>query len=339
MLASGDDSGVAVLWRLGEGSRTSGLVSWRHQRPLLCLALNQAALATGCDDGVVRVWPIGEVAETLRGREGAIGALPAQQAGAVQVAPSGVWVGALQWIGSTHLLSGGADRMLKLWNTAPMLARSGQPAGVERSKGQPRRPEHPQSGAPLVPDHAVRAHSKPVVAIAAAPGGAEACGAAACAGLVLSGSIDGGARAWDVTAGLRCVRKLEASCGAIRCISWERGAAAGHGLFSAACSSSDGVVRLWDLRLRRESIARISAGRGLADAITLADGALFTAGGADRTVAIWDLRQRKIMTRLASHVGAVTVLAPAIGGDGIVSADAAGSIRHWSLSRVYGQTA
>lgn len=186
---------------------------------------------------------------------------------------------------------------------------------------------------------------------------------------VLSGSSDGSVWLWDMEAGLRCAREMDMGTAAVRCLVWDSasaegghgraggagagggagksalgsgGASSGHGALRAACGFADGFIRLCDFRLRRECVAILNPGRGLADTLAMADGAVFCAGGghgghSDRAVAIWDLRQRRVLTRLAGHLGAVTAVAAVRGGDGVVSADAAGSVRHWSLEHVYGR--
>jgi len=358
VLASADDSGVAVLWQLDRRGR-GGVATLRHQRPLLCVALNADALASGCDDGSVWLWPLCDALLVGRDGTGGTGGSGADRRGDVSpphprkpsrsmlTPPSGVRVGALAWVGPSQLLSAGADRTIRLWETgtptrgareeaaevAEAAAEEGRGAGGCGRVANERRPAGSPGPAPL---HAARAHSKPVVALAAACGGAACGGGAnpALSGLVLSGSSDGNVRAWDVAAGLRCVRNLHTCNAAVTCLAWESSV-------QAACASADGVVRLWDMRLRRECFASLSPGRGglglAANAVALADGALFCAGHGgqgDRTVAIWDLRQRRVVTRLAGHLGAITALAVVSGGD-VVSADAAGSVRMWSLERAY----
>jgi WD40 repeat protein len=456
LLASADDSGLAVLWRLNR-REPAGVASMRHARPLLSLALNPVWLATACDDGAMRLWRVTTAAVTGSAPLPASGAMglgtsysytPAAPACVMLAPPSGVWVGALAWVGPALLLSAGADRTLRLWDVSqypsvdpspeeehskdgragrstdmcsggsgPRTAlqteamdgrvshdqrlgevggggnsrseRLGVGGGVEGGSGVGAGPASASSDRGIwpLPVHSTRAHSKPIVALAAAGGAAEWAGGGVSGGAVgeagegagsgggasglplrvLSGASDGSVRLWDVEAGLRCAREIDTGPAAVRCLVWETAGSAaaghgraggaggageavsssgasssGHGALTAACGSADGLVRLWDFRLRRECVGTLNPGRGLADTLAMADGALFCAGGGHgghthRSVAVWDLRQRRVLTRLAGHVGAVTAVAAVRGGDGIVSADAAGSVRHWSLEHAYGR--
>jgi len=258
----------------------------------------------------------------------------------------GSWVGAVGWVGRCRLLSAGADRELRLWDTSSHVSQLAWRAGEEAADGEEEgvgglgsQLSPPAAASPLA---ATRAHSRPVVALAAKGAGA---GGLPAPPLALTGSSDGTVALWEMTAdGLRRTRTLLRSDAAVADVVWHDGGGGGGGAVSSASgccvggSTAAGIVRLWDLRLRSAAVWSLEAGRGLADALALSGDALFAAGGggdrADRSVAVWDLRQRRLVARLTGHLGAVTALA-SVGPEGVASADAAGSVRSWSIARAY----
>lgn len=104
-----------------------------------------------------------------------------------------------------------------------------------------------------------------------------------------------------------------------------------------ATTGSEGGVRVWDMRCGRAVLTMERAHTGEALRVAFSgDARIFATGGADNSGAIWDLRRRGCIKRIAMHSALVSSLAFAGGecsGDLLVSASFDASMKIWCVRR------
>eukprot|EP00965_Chrysotila_dentata_P240489 6203748-Pleurochrysis_carterae.AAC.3 len=150
---------------------------------------------------------------------------------------------------------------------------------------------------------------------------------------LFSGGADGTVKAWSVRDGFRCV--FEHACddavNAVAAADVEATGGADGGCFFSG--NARGGIRLWDVREHtcvasfNDEAKASSSVAGLA----VCGGLLFSCGGNDRVVRVWDVRMRRVVSRLRGHMGRVLSIA-AESRASIVSGDGAGQVRRWNLN-------
>jgi WD40 repeat protein len=107
----------------------------------------------------------------------------------------------------------------------------------------------------------------------------------------------------------------------------------------ATAAADDHLVRLWDLRTRRQIGPALRGHTGTILGLAFdPDGHVLASASADRTVRLWDVRkQRQIGTPLAGHTGRVHAVAFSPGGDTVASGGFDRTVRLWDV-RTHRQT-
>ncbi|GAA3216435.1 trypsin-like peptidase domain-containing protein [Dactylosporangium siamense] len=292
IVASGGAGGVIRLWtRDGDMLRPLGLAWQAHEDAVHCLAFGDDFLVSGSADGAVRLWDIDTrrpVCDPLLGHTAAVTAVAAS--------PDG-----------TRVVSGGADRMLRLWQWRDPDADpdAAAPAG-ERLFGSGRWDPH---GLQLAP--AERRHREHIYRLAISPDGRW----------LATVSDDRTVRLSDV-AGTGPVRVFTGHEAGLRTV---RFSPDGRTIASAG---TDGTVRLWD-RAGNATLGpfpRTAAVQALAFA---PGGELIAAGASDGTVRVADLVTGRV-TATAPDPAAVTELLFDPTGERLYSAHDNGLVRIWS---------
>jgi WD40 repeat protein len=203
-----------------------------------------------------------------------------------------------------------------VWNRLRRLGWS-----VEELEAQLRLPEasflRVRHGATCASPALVRSlagHDDGVLACAVAPDGRR----------VISGSLDGTLRIWDLEDG-RTLATLDGQHGGVSsCAVTPDGRRVIWG-------SLDGMLRIWDLDQERASDLR----EGHADLVfgcaVTPDGRRAVSASADRTLKVWDLERRERLAVLAGHADWVRSCAVTADGRRVVSASYDGTLRVWDL--------
>jgi len=333
-LASGAGDGTIRLWDSGAGAASAS--SEGHTLAVRALALlPDGRLASASDDKSILLWDLRSCAETRRltGHKGSIPALAVladgrlasyssdhmvalwdpvngKGAGALEMGrhhvvmrygddtieiddPSSSFssVRALAVLPDGRLALGSFDHTIRLWEP-PSRAKSAEAPWLRDTmyygKSSP----------------GFEGHRADVVVLTVLPDGR-----------LISGSIDGTIRLWDI-ASFKEITRLEGHAGPIKTL-----ALLGDGRL--ASGGTDGTVRLWDF----ESCGEIwCLGRHTGpvnSVVALPDGKLLS-GADDRTVRLWDLPTGREACRL--EVDAAVLCLAAIPEDRIVAGDQLGSV-------------
>jgi WD40 repeat protein len=147
---------------------------------------------------------------------------------------------------------------------------------------------------------------------------------------VVSGSLDGSVRVWDVaTRSELHVLRHGSAVTAIACSPVED---------VVLSAGNDGALRCWNLKdaqpTSREFAARHA---GAVHALAFSsDGAYAASGGEDRVIHVWHVKSGELRYRLTGHNGAVTMLALTPDAR-LVSASRDNTLRIWELGRDAGR--
>ncbi len=137
---------------------------------------------------------------------------------------------------------------------------------------------------------------------------------------------DGHIRCWDLPSG-ELLWTQDVRAGRLRSIAFDDA-----GRLVAACGG-DGSVRVWQAETG-EHVSRFSNANGWARTVALdAAGRRVAVGSGTGEVSVRDLGGEKFTAHLAGHTGRILMLGFTDDGDGLVSAAADGTVRHWSVSR------
>ncbi|EOD07594.1 hypothetical protein EMIHUDRAFT_121092 [Emiliania huxleyi CCMP1516] len=238
-VASGGGDLLCRVWR--RGSRLGEPLALQHSDEVSCLALDGSRLASGCRDGTIRLFDL-SVAETAA--EAAAGATLAHRHSTGE--DDGAAVLCLVFPRAGSLLTGGADRRLRLWKTDSGLAAAGAVAveaatpALAAADGLVVSPAADHSlelrdADSLAFRGALVGHARPVLAVAMAPG------------RVVSGGGDGRLCVWALRAccgeaGVagECLYELTSGRGRVPVLALE------GDLLLAAGGGTEGVC-VWDL--------------------------------------------------------------------------------------------
>jgi U3 small nucleolar RNA-associated protein 13 len=230
-------------------------------------------LASGSKDREVRVW--------RAARGGACLAVGAGHVGAVSAL-------AFARRGSGFLVSGGADKLLKVWDVAGLLAGGGAGGAAEEEEGAKEAPARLRATA------AAAAHDRDVNALAVAPNDA----------LLASASQDRTCKVWRLP-DLVLLRTLRGHKRGV----WA--AAFSPADQAVATASGDRTLRLWSLR--DGTCLRAFEGHG-ASALRVefaAGGARLLSAGADGLLKLWAARSGECLRTWDAHDGKAWALAAA----------------------------
>ncbi|WP_204008165.1 nSTAND1 domain-containing NTPase [Virgisporangium aurantiacum] len=101
---------------------------------------------------------------------------------------------------------------------------------------------------------------------------------------------------------------------------------------TAASSSVDRTVRLWDVTTGRD-LGTLAGHTGTVRGVAfLPDGSIVASAGDDRTVRLWDVTSRRELAALSGHTGAVRGVAVSPDGRLLASAGDDGTVRLWDVS-------
>jgi WD40 repeat protein len=306
LAASGDDAGAVILWDLTRGELAATL--HEHTAGVLALAFtsDSRVLASGEHDGLIKLWRVVERTMQSSWR------VPAGRVTGLAFLPD------RRTLASS---SGPANRpgVVHLWDTRDM-----------RIRRTLRGATHPLTPVALGPDghtlacadvgHAIRlwdtrtgrpgallrGHTAVVTALAFAPDNR-----------LVSGSLDGNLRLWDLAAEVE-VDSLTVEAGAIAALAVHP---AGQSVAVAVApsgepGSSEGRadLQVWDLLARRGGEPLRGHGGATAAVVFSPDGRTLLSGGADRTVKLWDHPGRRDRVVLRDPVGTPGTVA--LSGDG-----------------------
>jgi WD40 repeat protein len=101
-----------------------------------------------------------------------------------------------------------------------------------------------------------------------------------------------------------------------------------------ASGSGDGVIKLWDLATRRESVLQPRSGWGFVTLAFAPDGRTLASNrGTGSLVVLWDVATGSARRTLAGHAATVLTLAFAPDGATLASGSADASVRFWDMSK------
>eukprot|EP00873_Tetraselmis_striata_P023932 jgi/Tetstr1/444196/TSEL_032090.t1 len=259
--------------------------------------------ATAGDDGVIILWDANvacegpetePVAQDVNGesleatQNGLIGRLVGHEGPVLSVAYCAAE-------GPLRLVSGGADKKVRLWQ--PELLESG-------------------SSSEECCQAVLSGHADAVNAVHYSPDG----------NMVASGSEDTTIRVWDAHHG-KTVRKLDHHTEAVRTVAWRPH---GHRL---ASGGDDRTVRIFNLDEEEEEKVQMCNLRGHRSPVLCVswrrDGWRLASGSADREIRVWDPYQKVVVVKLAEHASHVTALAWPPHGRYLASGSSDRSVRNW----------
>jgi WD40 repeat protein/serine/threonine protein kinase len=348
LLAVAHSSRVVRLLDAGTGLELASLAALDPQRIFrLCFSPDGGRLAACCDNQVIQVWDLRHLRRELaaRGLDWDLLAYPppgeARGPGPLRVR---VWTGELRrFEGHTgavqcvayapdgkHVLSGGWDNTLRLWDVATgkeVMCFKGHSGWVMSVAFSPKGDQALSAST----DGTVRLwdvqtgkelkrlvdHTGDVTSVAFAPDGRHA----------LSGGADRDLRLWDLETG-RVVRPFVGHSTHVRCVAFSpKGDLALSGAWGP-----DATVRLWDVQTGKE-VRLLGEHAGVVVQVGFStDGRFAVSAGWDRTVRVWDVAARKEVHCLRGHTEGAESAAFSPDGRHVLSAGRDGTVRLWEVA-------
>jgi WD40 repeat protein len=298
-----------ALWRVGPGGTVTDLPGWRGQVRAVALAEEGRTAVAGCDDGTVRFWDV------------ATGAL------LPKVLPHSAPVRALALGPDGKLVAGCNDECAHLWNlstgepigqrllhqgTVAAVAFSPDGRMVVTAAGSQVRTWNVTTGqavgAPLP-------HVYNVGAVAVRRGPRP----------LLTGSLDGTARLWELADGHERDRVL-AGGGQLQVVAFSPD---GRLAFTGG---RDAIGRIWEVANGQVS-CRLSGHTGMINSAAFGpDGKLIVTAGDDCSARLWNVRTGEERCRLAGHKAPVQAVALSPDGGKVVTAAVDGTVRLWETA-------
>ncbi len=287
---------LLLLWDVATGKILQNF--YQHPDRVTCCAFihdgDRSLALSGCTDGSLRVWslPDGELLHTLSGHRGAVTACAGSEPGATPgVAVSGSTDGVVRVWG---LRGGNLLHMLR-GHTAAIKAvtlgtHNDQPVVIAASEDRTLRVWRLSDGQPVA---RLEGHAEAVV-----------CCAFGADGRILSGSLDGTLRVWEI----RGVESGQASQ-----------IVETHGAEVTGCSFSgeaqgaqrlltgslDREVRLWDAATGRVLQAFRGHTGGVTGCALRSDGRVALSASSDKSLRLWDVGRGTMLKLLTGHADAV----------------------------------
>ncbi|KAG2059923.1 WD40 repeat-like protein [Suillus hirtellus] len=141
--------------------------------------------------------------------------------------------------------------------------------------------------------------------------------------VVVSGSIDGRLRLWNIKKGSVVGDPWEGHNGQVRCLDWSPNA------LEIASGSSDGTIRRWNPDTGRQIAPPIETGHGWVYTVKYSpQGDKFASGGEDETIRVWS-KTGELLIEIKGHEDIVTSLCWSRDGAYIFSASYDRTIRKW----------
>jgi WD40 repeat protein len=273
-----------VVWGNKEGPPLAQVVA--HGKPVTGLAFNPAGnqLVSASADGQVKVWVMPPVPTR---------SLPHPEA-----------VRSAAVAGAKHIVSGAADKIVRLWNLDNLKMPERQFTGHTGAVNAVAASADGQFLASAGDDETIRvwnrtkgeqvaligAHSGPVTSLAYSP-----------AGLVLSSSADGSVKLWQMQPA--AAKNLMAHAGAVTSAVLTPDA----GKLVTGCA--DKQVRVWNLTNGQVEKTFPGPTLGVQAVAVSARGDQVAAGGADRTLWVWEMASGKEVKKFAGLTGVVASVA------------------------------
>ena len=233
-------------------------------------------LATGCDDAHVRIWSSASGEQELR--------TPLSMAAR---GVSSAWIIGVGWVGNERLISCSRDSELALWRLEDVYA----------------------TGTDVRP--LASCFSRPVNTPGERSSILYACFDSAC-GMAAAGSADNKIDLYQAAeASLVPLRSLSGHNGAVHSLTFDTVHAPADGAHSSdggdgrmlASGGSRGSLHLWDMRIAGGAVAMLPGGgeSGGVRALALGGQLLISTSESSSQVFCWDLRSRRIFSRLRGH--------------------------------------
>lgn len=310
-IASAGSDKTIKIWDVRDGKCLKTITGHTNQIWSLTYHPHGQRIATGSDDQTVRIWDTtdGKCLQIIQGYTNCVKS--------VQFTPN-----------SKQLVSAHQDCTVKIWDVlshqhlctlkghdSPVLSVAVHPDGELIASGS-------EDGTIKIWDInqnkclcSLREHTNNVWGISFSPDGQ----------LFASGSYDKTIKIWRLDQKI-CIHTLKGYDDQIGAVTFNPEG-------SLLATAAEGAVEIWDVASgNRLYILEEEEHKGRVKSVAFSrDGQFLVSGSTDKTIQIWDLRQRQLIRNLIGHDASVVSIALSPDGKKIVSSACEGTIRIWNI--------